>query len=133
FQSNHYQKTLTTNSSYLSKYSFNQDTDKEILSAGIRFGSYTRKYRNERGNNFDLVYTLRRNYPDDLTSFSINDYDYLSEWNVGAGISFWRQSALKIQVDVTLNTLQRDFDFNSVNFYRATYLVSLIYNRNWFY
>lgn len=133
FQSNDYQKILTTNSNYKTVYTFKENINQETISAGIRLGRYAHKQTNKRGNSFDFIYTLSRNRPEDILSFSSDSYNTLKKWNVGAGFSWWRQSAFKFQFDVDFTTNQQDFDFNSIKFNGATYQISLIYNRNWFY
>ena len=104
---------------------------KEVISAGLRLGRYERKDQYKCGNNFDLFYTLSRNNFVDLIGFYIKDYTYLADWNAGAGFTWWTQSALKIQFEINLNSNYSNFNLN--NFKVATYMVSLIYNRNWFY
>jgi len=130
FQSNDYKITLKN--IYITNYKFNSNFTKEILSAGIRLGRYARKTNYKRGSNLDFIYTLSRD-PYDILAFSINDYSYLSHWKPGAGLTWWCQSAFKFQFDVTLNTIQKNLNFETVDFNDATYQISLIYNRNWFY
>lgn len=131
FQSKDYQKNVTTNA--IREYTFTQNTNHEVISGGFRFGRYEQKSQGKRGNNFDLLYTLSRNHPDDMIAFSFKDYGYLSDWRVGASFTYWRQSALKIKFEMTLKSTQDEFSFDSNDFKSASYLVTLIYNRNWFY
>ena len=135
-QYNDYRKTeivnnLNTFQIYELQYTFNRNMSKEVISAGLRLGRYERKDQYKCGNNFDLFYTLSRNNFVDLIGFYIKDYTYLADWNAGAGFTWWTQSALKIQFEINLNSNYSNFNLN--NFKVATYMVSLIYNRNWFY
>jgi len=135
FQSNDYQKTVTTYSTHKTEYTFNGNVNKETINAGFRLGRYEHKDLNyyKRGNNFDIIYTLSRNHPDDIIAFSPDDYQHISDWNVGAGFTWWRQSALKFQFEIVLKSTQDEFSFDSNDFKDASYLVTLVYNRNWFY
>jgi len=132
-QYNDYIKTQTSNSVSTTQYMFDKNLMEEVLSAGIRLGRYERKTKYKRGNNIDLLYTLSRYHSDDIFAFSFDDYMHLSDWNVGAGFTWWRQSALKFQFEMNFNAKQSEFNFASNNFKSASYLFSLIYNRNWFY
>jgi len=135
FQSNSYQGSHTSDSINYTKNNFNPNVNKEVLSTGLRLGRYERENKNKskRGNNIDLLYTFSRNHTVNMVAFSLDDYKYLSNWNVGTGISWWRHSAFKFQFDVFLNAKQGEFNLKSADFKKATYLVTLIYNHNTFY
>ena len=111
---------------------FNGTLKSETLSSGFRFGHYTRSKYGKRGDNVDLTYKLSRN-TDEPFGIDFDQYKKLSDWNVGFGFSWWRQSKFKLQFDARLKTLQANIDFGSPDFHDAQYNLSFIWNRNLFY
>ncbi len=132
FQSNNYSKDASGYFNHTLKYDYDHAFNTETVSAGLRLGRYFRKY-GKRGNSFDLVYSLTRVFDDKVTAFSMKNYNDLPAWRPGFSLSWWRQSAFKLRVDMSLATTQRELDITSVNFRDAIWGVQLIYNRNWFY
>lgn len=132
-QPNDYRETLKDNSSGYSKYSFNETLKSEMLAGGLRFGHYTRAKHGKRGDTFDLTYTLTQNTEKPFSEFGFEKYDGFSDWYVGAGINWWRQSKFKLQFDIKLNVTQANFNISDPDFNGAWYRFSFIWNRNLFY
>lgn len=122
----------TTTGSIVDKvrYEFNQTLKKESVGFGVRFGRYTDANSDDEQSNFDLVYHLTKNYPNNVFDF---DFNQLNQWNVGFGLNWWKHSKFKCRFDVYLPATQDEFKLNKINFTNAAYQFSLIWNRNWFY
>ena len=132
FQSNNYSRDASGNFNHTLKYDYDHSFNTETVSAGLRLGRYSRKY-GKRGNSFDIVYSLTRVFEDKVTAFSMKSYNDLPAWRPGFSLSWWRQSAFKVRVDMSLGTTQRELSTASINFKDAFWGVQLIYNRNCFY
>lgn len=126
-----YSSTYTLRGNVQEK-SLTQTINSETFSAGLRFGRYEKKTKYRRGNSFDVLTTFTKN-EGDLYGLKFSDYNGFSNWQVGGAFSYWRQSAIKFQFDVRLNSLKKDFDFKTTDFSKASYQASLILNLNLFY
>jgi len=129
-QTNEYDKSITDFYLTNEEYHYSDDINQETLSIGLRLPRYSGKYEGRRGNIFDFVYTLTRDFPFNWNTLQLNDYYSLSEWRVGFGFMWWRQSAIKLKLDLISDVKQKDF--NNLNFRNGWYQISFIYNYNWF-
>jgi len=126
-----YSSTYTLRGNVQEK-SLNQTVYSETISAGLRFGRYEKKTKYKRGNSFDVLATFTKN-EGDINALKFADYNGFSNWQVGGALSYWRQSAIRFQFDVRLNTLKKDFNFKTADYSKANYQISLILNLNLFY
>lgn len=112
-----------------------KDIYKLNIKGGLRLGSYHRVKNKEpkRGNSFDFTYTLSSSYLRSFDGLSLNNIDRLYKWDPGIGFSWWRQSALKLQMDVVWTKINPTITQTQKNNLYPTYMVTLVYNRNWFY
>jgi hypothetical protein len=124
-QSNDYTKT-TTSDTYVKEFLFNEKYTQEMLSIGLRLGSYTTKHKDKRPHAFDIVYSLSRNIPDQFLKISFKDYKDLSDWKVGAGFNFWVQSRVRMRLDITSN--KRQSELHLINFNNIQYMATLAFS-----
>ena len=124
-QSNDYTKT-TTSDTYVKEFLFNEKYTQEMLSIGLRLGSYTTKYKDKRPHAFDIVYSLSRTIPDQFLKISFKDYKDLSDWKVGAGFNFWVQSWVRMRLDITSNKKQSKLHL--INFNNIQYMATLAFS-----
>lgn len=137
FHTHDYMKEVLSGSGILiNSNSFEQSLRKETISAGFRFGSYSRylKRQFKKGYSIDLTYNVSRDYPWAWNDF-IWKYSALSNWQHGFGVGIWIQSAIKLQADVSLFNaiLGSNSSTGLDDIKKSYYQVSLMYNRNGFY
>jgi hypothetical protein len=134
-QRHQYERNITyTSSSQDIKYF--KDLRKETISAGLRIGSYSRfsKRTYKKGISLDLTYNISRDYEWAWNNFIWRYNNATSNWQHGLGFALWVQSAVKIQMDVSLfksqlgSVITPDYPGE-----RSYYQLSVIYNRNAFY
>lgn len=128
-QTNDYIKTVTSKSS-VKEYVYDQDFYKEMISLGLRFGSYTGSKKVKRPHNFDVVYNLNRNITNRFLQYSFKDYKDLSDWNIGLGLQFWVQSKVRMKLDVMSATSHRDLKL--INLGSLQYMASISMNMDRF-
>lgn len=129
-QRNNFEASITQNGTTNNFY-FDKKMCREIILAGFRLSSYNRKPM-RRGHSIDITYNLSKDYPNGLFDFTASDYNLLG-WKMGFGFEWWIQSVLKIQVDLTMNSTQSNFNFKKEDFNKSYLNLSLIINRDWFY
>lgn len=111
---------------------FKEQINRTDINLGIRFGRYRTKSLFKRRSNLDIYYSLSKVTPDGLLNLGLTDFD-MSKMSPGFGISWWRQSLMKIDLKMIVPQTSENFDIVSADYNRAFFQVSLIYNRNWFY
>ncbi len=129
------QYSLKPEGSFANKneYEYQNTIKSEVLSSGLRFGRYARKKSGTRGDNFDLYYSLWRGVDQPILKYEFDEYRNFNQWNVGGGLSWWKQSRFKLQFDFWFNIKQSDFNYSDPDFSRAFFNLSLIINQNFFY
>jgi hypothetical protein len=132
-QPNEYSEEPNTGLANGVTYEFDRTLKTETISSGFRFGRYTRYKDGKRGDCVDLTYRLTRYLEDPLTTFDFEQYSDFSNWFVGTGFTWWKQSKFKLQFDIGLNVTQGSLDFGDLDFDNARYNLSFIWNRNLFY
>jgi hypothetical protein len=105
----------------------------EMISAGLRFGRYTRGNYDENKPNIDLVYTLCRLHGNSITQFSGDDYSFLPDWFAGLGVDWWVQSRYRIKFELQFNIRQGDMNWVEPDFSQSTFNFSIILNKDFFY
>lgn len=131
WQKNDYAKTISESFDYSEFYKYKSNFDNQMIAFGLRFGGYGRSYPGYRGNTVDFLYTLTKNISPSANNDPAYQDNGLADWSMGFGFMWWCQSAFKFQFDVIAGTPHKDLD--NLNFNKAWYQISLIYNRNWFY
>lgn len=131
WQSNDYSKTISDDNNYSEAFRYDNNFDNQMMAFGLRLGGYGRAYPGYRGNTVDFLYTLTNNISPGLDKDLKKDVNGLADWAIGFGFAWWCQSAFKFQFDVIAGTQHKDID--ELNFNKAWYQITLIYNHDWFY